>query len=52
MCVDEEGTAWAVPIVWTDLNTLSLEQVISAGRAVALVDDLMDLAALVARVHG
>jgi hypothetical protein len=47
--LDGDGVAWALPIEFTDLVESSEEVVISAGRAVLLVDDLLALAALIAR---
>jgi hypothetical protein len=49
VCLDGDGVAWALPIEFTDLVESSEEVVISAGRAVLLVDDLLALAALIAR---
>lgn len=48
--VDASGVSHAVPIEFTDLVEPSEELRVAAGRAVLLVDDLLKLAALVARV--
>jgi hypothetical protein len=51
LCLDDDGAAWAVPIEWTDLVEPGLEWEIAAGRAYVLVDDLLALAELIARVR-
>jgi hypothetical protein len=47
--VDDDHVC-SVPPQWTDIGTPDLEQVISGGRALVLVADLIELADLVSRL--
>lgn len=50
LCQDTDGHIHAVPIEWTDLTEPDVAQQIGAGRAYVRVQDLLDLAELVARM--
>ncbi|MDR9777613.1 DUF5372 family protein, partial [Rhizobium hidalgonense] len=46
----EDATVWSVPPQWTDLVSLDPEVVMSKGRSLLRVVDLIELAALVERL--
>ncbi|MBO9101098.1 MULTISPECIES: DUF5372 family protein [unclassified Rhizobium] len=46
----EDATVWSVPPQWTDLVSLDPEVVMSNGRSLLRVVDLMELATLVKRL--
>ncbi|WP_072377370.1 DUF5372 family protein [Rhizobium tibeticum] len=46
----EDATVWSVPPQWTDLVSPDPEVVMSNGRSLLRVADLMELAALVERL--
>lgn len=50
LCLGGDGLTWAVPVEWTDLVEPSVEREIGAGRAHVLLDDLLALAELIARI--
>jgi hypothetical protein len=48
----DDGATWPVPLQWTDLVSLDPEVVVSNGRSLLLVSNLMELASLVERLCG
>jgi hypothetical protein len=48
----DDGGVWSVPPQWTDLVSPDPEVVVSNGRALLLIPNLMDLASLIDRLSG
>lgn len=48
----DDGATWSVPPQWTDVVSLDQELVVSNGRALLLVSNLLELASLVEQLCG